>query len=219
MISAPALTGGRRSIRMGESAPPTKGHRWFAATYDRLTRAGERRYAAAARRELLSQLHGDVLEIGAGTGANFEYYPVDARVVALEPDPHMLKRAQAKLQPNIDLRQAPAESLPFGDASFDAVVSTLVLCTVDDVPRSLSEIRRVLRPDGKLVFMEHVRGEGFAGRVQDVLKPAWKFFGAGCNLNRSTEAAVRDAAFEITSIKHGGMGPLLPVIYGVARPR
>jgi ubiquinone/menaquinone biosynthesis C-methylase UbiE len=197
-----------------------QGHRWFAAVYDRLQSANERTRVGKLRRELLGDLRGDVLEIGAGTGANFEYYAPDARVVALEPDPHMLKRAEPRLRPNIELRQAPAESLPVPDGSFDAVVSTLVLCTVDDVAASLAEIRRVLRPGGRLVFMEHVRGEGFAGRVQDVIKPVWKWFSAGCNVNRRTEDAFETASFDISSIRRTKFAPLvMPVIYGIAEPR
>ena len=119
------------------------GHRWFAATYDLITKPGEKRLGKL-RRELLADLRGDVLEIGAGTGANFEHYPQGVRVVALEPDPHMLKRAQKRLlelgRADIDVRLAPAEQLPVDDASFDAVVATLVLCTVHDQPRALAEI-------------------------------------------------------------------------------
>ncbi|MEX0749379.1 MAG: class I SAM-dependent methyltransferase, partial [Dehalococcoidia bacterium] len=115
-------------------------------------------------------------------------------------------------------RQAPAESLPFGDASFDAVVSTLVLCTVDDVQRSLAEIRRVLRPAGRLVFIEHVRADGFSGSVQDAIRPAWGYFAAGCNPNRRTGQALADAAFRVTSLQHTEFAPIIPVIYGTAEP-
>jgi ubiquinone/menaquinone biosynthesis C-methylase UbiE len=196
------------------SAP--KGHRWFAAGYDRMTRGNERQLGPI-RRGLIAPLTGDVLEIGAGTGANFEYYSDEARVTAFEPDPYMLERARPKLRPNIDLRQAPAEALPVADASSDVVVATLVLCTVDDVPRTLSEVRRVLRPGGRLIFIEHVRAEGFGGRVQDVVKPVWRYFGAGCNLNRRTEQALRDARFDITSIEQTRLA-VLPAIYGTAVP-
>jgi ubiquinone/menaquinone biosynthesis C-methylase UbiE len=197
-----------------------QGHRWFAAVYDRLQRSQERTRVGKLRRELLGDLHGDVLEIGAGTGANFEYYAPDARVVALEPDPHMLKRAHERVRPNIELRQAPAEALPVPDRSFDAVVSTLVLCTVDDVAASLAEIRRVLRPGGRLVFLEHVRGEGFAGTVQDVIKPVWRYFSAGCNVNRRTEDALAAGSYDVTSIRRTKFAPIvMPVIYGIAEPR
>lgn len=204
---------------MDDAVADEKGHRWFAALYDTISRGGERAQVRAIRQELLADLRGDVLEIGAGTGANFEFYPGDARVVALEPDPYMLKRAQEKVRPNVELRQGPAESLPFPDASFDAVVSTLVLCTVRDLPRSLAEIRRVLRPGGKLFFVEHIRAEGFAGRVQDAIKPVWSYFAAGCNVNRRTERAFDEAGLRLTDVTRTKFAPVvMPVIYGVAEP-
>jgi len=185
------------------SAP---GHRWFAAMYDATMRANERRFLAQARRQLLSSLSGDVVEIGAGTGANFEHYPPSARVLAFEPDPHMMRRAEAKLATlgahNIMLRQAPGETLPVADNSCDVVVSTLVLCTVRDVARALAEVRRVLRPGGELRFVEHVRAEGVLGKFQDTIRPLWSWFGAGCNPNRRTGAAIAGAG--------------VPVIFGVA---
>jgi ubiquinone/menaquinone biosynthesis C-methylase UbiE len=186
--------------------------------YDRISRGGERAQVRHLRKELLSGVTGEVLEIGAGTGANFEYYDDAARVVALEPDPHMLKRAEAKLRPNITLRQAPAEALPFPDASFDAVVSTLVLCTVSDPAAALAEIHRVLRPGGKLVFIEHVRADGLAGRVQRLIRRPWRYFGAGCNIDRATGDAMRDASFALTTLKRTKFMPVMPVIYGVAEP-
>lgn len=140
----------------------TNGHRWFAAFFDLQMRMMERGFMAEMRRQLLGDLKGDVLEIGAGTGANFEHYPTGARVTALEPDPYMLKKAEAKLaalgRTDITLQQSPAERLAFGDASFDTVLSTLVLCTVGDVPQALAEIRRVLRPGGEFRFVEHTCG-------------------------------------------------------------
>ncbi len=195
------------------------GHRWFAATYDLITKPGEKRLGKL-RRDLLADLRGDVLEIGAGTGANFEHYPQGVRVVALEPDPHMLKRAQKRLlelgRADIDVQLAPAEQLPADDRSFDVVVATLVLCTVHDQMRALSEVRRVLRPGGELRFIEHVRGEAMLGRVQDVVQPAWGWFAAGCHLNRPTESVLRDAGFDITSIEHKKMAPWMPAIMGTA---
>jgi len=194
------------------------GHRWFAATYDFLVRGAERRRIGKLRRNLLANVRGDVLEIGAGTGANFEHYPSDARVIATEPDPHMLKRAQGKLRPNIDARLAPAEELPFADASFDTVVSTLVLCTVRDPARALNEARRVLRPGGSLIFLEHVRGEGALARFQKLIQPVYGWFAAGCHLSRDTERAITDAGFRFETITRGKLAPLMPAIYGVGRP-
>jgi len=196
-----------------------KGHRWFAFFYGATMRMSEKR-VGPLRRELLAGLTGDVLEIGAGTGGNFTHYAPEARVIALEPDPHMLRRAQAKLAAmgatNIDVRRAPAETLPFPDNSFDAVVSTLVLCTVRDLPQSLSEIRRVLRPGGRLVFLEHVRGDGLLGGIHDVIQPVWGWCSAGCNVNRRTEDALRAAGFTPESLKHIKMSPWMPAIVGTA---
>lgn len=206
---------------MTDAADDNKtGHRWFAAIYDKTARLSERR-VGPIRRRLLADLTGDVLEIGAGTGANFEHYPTGVRVVALEPDPHMLKRAQKRLlelgRTDIDVRLAPAEQLPVDDASFDTVVSTLVLCTVRDLPRSLAEIRRVLRPGGEFRFLEHVRGDGMLGRVHDLIQPAWGWFSAGCQVNRRTEPAISAAGFEIASIEHRKMSPWMPAIVGTAK--
>jgi ubiquinone/menaquinone biosynthesis C-methylase UbiE len=218
MISAPVIATGAEACMDGRRTHNNEGHRWFAAAYDRISRGGEKARVRHLRKELLSGVTGDVLEIGAGTGANFEYYDDAARVIALEPDPHMLKRAEAKLRPNIELRQAPAESLPFPDASFDAVVSTLVLCTVSDVPRALDEIRRVLRPGGKLIFIEHIRADGIAGGVQRVIRRPWRYFSAGCNVDRATGDAMKDASFAFATLKRTKFMPIMPVVYGVAEP-
>jgi SAM-dependent methyltransferase len=205
------------------SDPPVtgKGHRWFAAIYDKQSRSMERGFMAEMRRQLLGDLKGDILEIGVGTGANFEHYSPGARVTALEPDPFMLRRAEAKLatlgRTNITLQLLPAERLPFDDASFDTVISTLVLCTVDDVPRALAEIRRVLRPAGELRFVEHVRGKGFAGRTQDLIKPVWGYFGAGCNPNRRTEDALGAAGFDVVVTERRKIMGFAPLIRGTAK--
>lgn len=200
---------------------PEKGHRWFASRYDGMNRSMEKGFLGALRREHLSGLTGDVLEIGAGTGANFEHYPAQVRVVALEPDPFMLERAVAKLRDlgrtNITLQRAPAESLPFPDASFDTVVSTLVLCTVHDVQRSLDEMRRVLRPGGKVLFIEHIRAQGILGGLQDVLRPIWGWFGAGCNPNRRTDESFRNAGWDVVIEERRRAMRFVPIIRGCAR--
>lgn len=202
-----------------------KGHRWFAAFYDRMTGPGEQRLLSKIRPRIMGEIEGRVLEVGAGTGASFEYYSSAADVVAIEPDPHMLRRARERLEQsaatNIELRQAGAEDLPFDDNSFDHVVTSLVLCTVRDVSRSLSEVRRVLKPDGSFRFMEHVRNDDsrFWGTVQDVIAPAWRWFAAGCNPNRHTQQAIEDAGFQLEWLDVTRIGPGTPAIYGVARPR
>jgi ubiquinone/menaquinone biosynthesis C-methylase UbiE len=205
-------------------APQEKGHRWFAAMYDRITGPGERRLLSKIRPRILGDLQGRVLEIGVGTGASFEYYPSEAQVTGIEPDPYMLERARRRLAglnvANIELHQAPAEQLPFDDASFDHVVSTLVLCTVRDQPRALAEARRVLKPGGTLRFLEHVRNDesGFWGGVQDVITPVWRWFAAGCQPNRRTQRGIEQAGFRVEWVETMRVAPGTPAIYGVARP-
>jgi ubiquinone/menaquinone biosynthesis C-methylase UbiE len=198
-----------------------KGHRWFAALYDKMSKSEEKGFLGEMRKQLLSDLSGDVLEVGAGTGNNFEHYPQSVHVIALEPDPFMLKRATDKLSTighsNISLRGSPAERLPFDDASFDAVVSTLVLCTVNDVPASLAEIRRVLRPGGQLRFIEHVRANGITGGVQTISRPIWGWFGAGCHPNRRTVEALCAAGYEVDVTERRTMMAFVPLLRGTAR--
>lgn len=180
------------------------GHRLFAAVYDRLNAPFEREVLGPRRAGLLAGLSGDVLDVGAGTGANLPHLPATARVVATEPDPAMRRRLVAKaarrLTP-VGVDAAAAEALPYPDASFDAVVFTLVLCTVSDPARALAEARRVLRPDGRLVVLEHVRGDGRLARWQDRLTPLWTRLVAGCHPNRDTRGAVEQAGFRFVHVE------------------
>ena len=175
--------------------------RIFAALYDRGARRVEEAGLRARRGELLAGLSGDVLEIGAGTGLNLEHYPAGVRLVLLEPDPHMRRRLAARLAGlpfSAEVVPASAEALPFPDSSFDAVVSTLVLCSVADLGRALAEVRRVLRPGGRLALIEHVRGEGALATLQDAIAPPSRLV-SSCSPNRRTVEAVRDAGFELTA--------------------
>lgn len=198
-----------------------KGHPWFAALYDTLSRATERRLLAKLRARLLENLQGKVLEIGFGTGANLPYYPAGAAVVATEPDPFMLRRARKKLNEagglDVELRQAAAERLPFENGSFDHVVSTLVLCTVGDPERALSEMKRVLRMGGRLHFIEHVRAQGWLGRLQDLLRPVWRFFAGGCTINRRTGELISAAGFQMESLDTETIKLAIPILVGTAR--
>ncbi len=207
------------------SAPPKeKGHRWFAAMWDRLSASNERTHGKKIRPRIMGEAHGDVLEIGIGTGASFSYYPEDARVIAIEPDPHMLERAHKRLaklgNTNIQVRQASAESLPFEDASFDHVVSSLVFCSVTDQRKAFAEVGRVLRPEGTFRFWEHVRNDDsrFWGTLQDVITPVWRWCGAGCHPNRRTLQAIEDAGLRVEWIEKVRAAPGTPEVYGVARP-
>ena len=197
----------------------------FAAIYDRMLGKTERAGLGEHRRALLAAATGDVLEIGGGTGANLEYYGDTVRSLTLvEPEKPMLKRLERHVEqraPKAKVLRAPAEDLPFNDASFDVVVSTLVLCTVDDVPRALRELRRVLRPRGKLLFIEHVRSDDEKlARTQDRMLPINVRIGHGCHPNRRTLDSIRDAGFEIASLERDTLKHtpkfIRPLIVGVA---
>jgi len=177
----------------------------FAAVYDRFTASAEAAGLSKRREELLAGAAGRVLEIGAGTGANLAFYPDAVRTLTLtEPERPMAKRLARRVagQPRAaDIVEAPAEHLPFPDASFDAVVVTLVLCTVPDQARALAEIRRVLAPGGLLLFLEHVRSDDSRiARWQDRLNGLNQIIGHGCNCNRATLDAIRAAGFTIVEL-------------------
>ena len=183
------------------------GERFFALIYDRMIAGAEEAGIAERRRALLAGLDGDVLEVGAGTGANLPHYngSLHSRTLT-EPSKPMLRRLQPRVEEQAapaKLLRAPAEDLPFQDASFDAVVCTLVLCGVDDQPRALGELRRVLRPGGKLIFLEHVRSEDpKLARLQDRMNPINNLI-ARCDCNRPTVASIRGAGFTVEELDHG----------------
>ncbi|MBA4181984.1 MAG: SAM-dependent methyltransferase [Anaerolinea sp.] len=193
-----------------------------AARYDKKSAAAELSYRARMRERLIGGLRGDILELGAGTGLNFPHYSDRARVVAIEPDPHMRERALMKLRllagPNITVEDGHAEHLPFADGSFDAVVATLVLCSVEDIEATLGEVMRVLKPEGELRFMEHIRGTKLRGAIQDLVSPAWGHFGSGCRPNRRTPRALRRAGFRVELIdERRGRAVTAPIVSGIAR--
>jgi ubiquinone/menaquinone biosynthesis C-methylase UbiE len=202
------------------SAPTdSRGHRLFAAVYDLISKAEEERVLGPLRRWVVGGATGRVLEIGAGTGLSFPYYRRDAQLVATEPDPYMRRRARrraAALQLPVELHAAPAEALPFPDASFDAVVCTLVLCTVRDPVRALGEVHRVLRPNGSFRFIEHVRGAGWQAAAQDLVTPLWCRVGAGCHPNRPTVETIRAAGFHVDRLEQRPHLVPGPFVAGVA---
>ena len=177
-----------------------RAHRIFAAVYDTMNRPLERQVLAERRSRLVSGLRGRVLDVGAGTGANLAHFRAASAVVAAEPDPAMRARLAGKLggaSVPVEVSAAAAESLPFPAGSFDAVVCTLVLCTIADPERALAEARRVLTPGGRLVVLEHVRGTGALARWQDRVCPIWTRVAAGCHPNRDTRSAIEQAGFTV----------------------
>jgi ubiquinone/menaquinone biosynthesis C-methylase UbiE len=168
-------------------------------------------------------LTGEVLDLGAGTGANLRRFRAAAHVTAVEPSAAMRAQLVTKLghvSVPVDVVDAGAEELPFPDASFDDVVCTLVLCTVPDPDRALAEVWRVLKSDGRLVFLEHVRAAGVAARAQDLITPLVRHLGAGCHPNRDTVAAIAAAGFmAVERFKPVPRLPLIaPFVAGTAAP-
>jgi len=176
--------------------------RLFAALYDPLSKAAEEKLGAEKKRRLLADASGRVLEVGIGTGLSLPHYPAGVDEIAgVDPSQPMLRRARdraAELGRDVTLLQAPAEALPFADDSFDTVVTLAVLCSVDDQGRALAEVRRVLRPGGRFIFLEHVRSDDPAlAQKQDRWERPWGWFTCGCHPNRDTLAAIREAGFDV----------------------
>ncbi len=178
----------------------------FVEAFDRLESRMDSAGKAHWRRALVADLEGDVLEIGAGTGMMFPYYPAAARVVATEPDERCMERATDRAkeaQATIVLRPGTAEKIDFPDAAFDAVVSANVLCSVSSVEQVLAEVRRVLRPGGRFRLLEHGRSRRrINGLFQDLVNPIWlKMNGVGCNLNRNPVASLENAGFTVEDVQ------------------
>jgi ubiquinone/menaquinone biosynthesis C-methylase UbiE len=204
------------STDLQASAPSTAWLRIFAVVYDPFLWLGEMAGMRRRRRTLLSEAHGRVAEIGAGTGLNIAHYPEGITELLLcEPEPGMRGRLARRLQRYAGVARiidAPAERLPLSDASVDTVVSTLVLCTVDNPERALGEIARVLRPNGKLLFIEHVRASSrFLAACQDYLLRPWRGFAGGCRCNRPTVDLMRNSGFTVAAddVEWRGMPPII----------
>ncbi|KGN34166.1 methyltransferase type 11 [Knoellia sinensis KCTC 19936] len=183
------------STQTSPNAVETTGSRFSSVMYDPFLWLGERRGMRATRHRLLSTARGQVLEIGAGTGLNLPHYPEDIEELVLtepvEPMVDRLERRRAALGRTARIVVAPAENLPFEDGSFDTVVSTMVLCTVTDPDQAIAEVQRVLRPGGRLLFIEHVRSPSAASaHWQDRLADAWAGFADGCRCDRDTLSAI-----------------------------
>ncbi len=187
--------------------------------YDKFMARTEQACLKEWRHGLLEQVSGDVLEIGAGTGANIELYSDGVtRLVLAEPDKHMRKllteHAASRQLENVSVIGGSAEQIDADDGSFDYVVSSLVCCSVTDLKICLSEIKRVLKPGGSLVFLEHVAAESGTSRRrwQNLITPAWKTFMGNCHLNRETEQAILTEGFDITKIERESMRKALPIV-------
>jgi len=206
---------------MGKAYDATWG-RLFASFYDRALKASEENGLREMRRTLLASARGRVVEIGAGTGVNLDLYGNGVEDLTLiEPDPHMGAKLRDRLAERsahdsaspARLVSAPAEAIPFPDDTFDTAVATLVLCTVPDPIAAIEELARVLKPDGHLLFIEHVRADDPASaRWQDRFEKPWRFMADGCHCNRDTAATLSASSFEIESIDRGKLPKSMPIV-------
>jgi ubiquinone/menaquinone biosynthesis C-methylase UbiE len=203
------------------------GRRSFAAWYPTLMGLIDRRGQAALRREQLAAARGRVLEIGAGSGLSVPHYPpgID-ELVLVEPNPafhRALRVAAGRLPFPVSVIDADAHELPFPDSSFDTVTASLVFCSVDDPARMLAEVHRVLRPGGRFLFHEHVRGGRFRAVVQDLLTPLQRRLADGCRPNRDFGASLAASALRVVAIDHRRMPTpiptLVPLVVGTAERR
>lgn len=228
------MTADRRAGAVGASpgSSPTPAetvhHPIFARFYLRMTKSRKAKGEDEHRRRLLAGLSGRVIEVGAGNGLNFPFYPEAVEeVIAVEPERTLREAAveAARQAPvRVEVVEGVAGALPADDASFDAGVASLVLCSVPDQARALAELRRVIRPGGELRFYEHVVSErGLASRLQRLADATfWPRVGGGCHMSRDTARAIEDARFAIEShdrfpFSPGAPVPALSHILGVAR--
>ncbi len=197
-------------------------HPVFAAVYDPLV--PEERLFEPHREYLAAGLTGRVLDLGAGTGASFPHLR-ETDLHAIEPDPHMRRRAARKardLGVTVEIRGDRAEDLSYPDGTFDAVVAAVVFCTIAEPDRALSEVARVLEPGGEFRFLEHVRDDGWRGRLQRAIDPVWTRLAGGCHLTRDTVGTfVSHDAFEVIEIERVDVGitPTRPFVRGRLRRR
>jgi ubiquinone/menaquinone biosynthesis C-methylase UbiE len=197
--------------------------RFYAAIYDKIGKASEAAGLRDQRELLLAQAHGATIEVGAGTGLNLTHYPeAITRLVLVEPDPHMtrrLRRRVAVVRPEAEVLEATADQLPFADGSFDTAVVTFVLCSVPDPDAALTEIARVLRPGGRLLFAEHVRSDDPSVAQKQDRRP-FPYPLIGCHPNRATLDTITSSPLRPEKVTHGEVpkAPKIerPLIIGTA---
>jgi ubiquinone/menaquinone biosynthesis C-methylase UbiE len=190
------------SVEPRATSPYAVWLRIMAMLYDPFLWLGEIAGMRRLRRTLVAEAHGRVVEIGSGTGLNVAHYPdVVDELILTEPEPGMRRKLAQRLDRHAcaaRILEAPAERLPLDDACVDTVVSTLVLCTVDDPESTLREIARVLRSDGQLLFIEHIRARSrFLAACQDLFLKPWRGFAGGCECNRPTVELMRACGFTV----------------------
>jgi SAM-dependent methyltransferase len=178
------------------------GHAVFAALYGYVAASIEAGPVGAARQALLSDAYGVVVDLGAGTGVNAQYLGDQVSAIHLvEPDPHMRRRLRLESDPRLQIHPVGAEHLPLGDGTVDTVLATLTLCTVGDPQRAVQEIRRVLRANGQLLVLEHVRSlDPWLARWQSRLARPWSWMFAGCMPDRDTAALLAGAGFDTSTL-------------------
>jgi ubiquinone/menaquinone biosynthesis C-methylase UbiE len=197
-------------------------YQWlWSKLYDNMMKDAEERGLRDWRQQLLANARGDVLELGSGTGANLEFYPDTVkRLVLVEPCLHMSRKLKEKILRHefnsVTVLNDKAESLSLSDNSFDFVVCTLVLCSVKELNQALSEVHRILRPQGKFIFIEHVAAINNPKRYQwqRRLEFLWKYLTTGCHLTRHTEEAITNAGFKMLEVERQSMRGVPPI----ARP-
>ncbi len=175
--------------------------RIFAAVYDKVMH-GTEQHLAVNRTRLVSSLKGSILDVGFGTGANFPFFDKEASIIAIEPSMPMMKKAQLKFGdlPNVRMYNYGVNDdkvdVLIEEQSLDAIVCTLVLCTINDPERALRRFNKWLKPNGRLVIMEHIKSKHpVKGRLQELFNPAWKVIGDGCNLTRHTDHLIESLGF------------------------
>lgn len=202
--------------RAVKNSTATRSQRWFASWYPKLMERVEREGQAAIRHDQLMTASGRVLEIGAGNGFSVPHYPAGlAELVLLEPNPRFraqLSEQARALETATTIVDGNAHALPFADASFDTVTASLVFCSVDDPARALSEVHRVLRPGGRFLFHEHVRGGPVRGVVQDLMAPLQRRLADGCRPNRDFASLLAGSALDVLSLAHLRMPTSIPMI-------